>query len=99
MAGEALFGRTYAVTVGKPGEAGKRWKDLRVRFKVEKSGVSVPNHLEHTLYNLSAGSRADPAGASKITGVQAARSRTSRRSARVRRPAPANAGRRLDTAS
>lgn len=57
MANE-LFDRRWAVTVGPPGQAGRRWEDLRVSFTVEKTGSAMPNTLKLELTNLSADSRA-----------------------------------------
>lgn len=57
MGSDALYGRVWSVTIGPPGQAGKKWTDLDIEFSVEKTGSSTPNKIELTLYNLSATSR------------------------------------------
>lgn len=57
MANE-LFGRVWTVTIGPPGQQGRRWEDLRVSFSVEKTATATPNTLRLDITNLSADSRA-----------------------------------------
>jgi hypothetical protein len=58
MANEPLFDRRWAVTIGPPGQAGRKWDNLRVSFSIEKTGDATPNALDLAIYNLSADSRA-----------------------------------------
>ena len=58
MAGQELFGRKVELTIGKKGEQGFLYKDLRIAFKVEKSLESKPNKGEIKVYNLTRDNRA-----------------------------------------
>lgn len=53
-----LFDRRVEVEFGKSSAEGVRFKDLRITFKIEKTGLSLPNKGEVKIYNLSAASRA-----------------------------------------
>lgn len=53
-----LFGRTAELTVGVPGEQGKKFTKLRMTFSIEKSIESNPNPGKVSIYNLSEQSRA-----------------------------------------
>lgn len=55
---DLLFGRRWRVAIGPDGGTGKEWSDLRVAFKVEKTGDASPNKLDLSISNLSAASRA-----------------------------------------
>jgi hypothetical protein len=52
-----LFGRRVKVTIGPPGQEGKVWTGLRVRFHVHKTADAQPNKLELRIYNLSSDAR------------------------------------------
>lgn len=49
--------RSWSITIGPDGGQGRKWTDLDIEFKVEKSGSSTPNKIGITIYNLSADSR------------------------------------------
>lgn len=53
-----LFDRLIYVEIGKPGTTGKLYKDLRVKFTVEKTVDSIPNKATVSIFNLTAANRA-----------------------------------------
>lgn len=53
-----LFGRSASLTVGVPGEQGKKFTDLRITFDIEKSIEANPNSGKISIFNLSEQSRA-----------------------------------------
>ena len=54
---DLLFDRKIEITIGKRGQTGFIYKDLRVTFKVEKSLNSKPNKSEIKIYNLTKDNR------------------------------------------
>lgn len=54
---DLLYDRSVEVTIGKRGQNGTQYKDLRVSFKVEKTLDGKPNKGEVKIYNLSKDSR------------------------------------------
>lgn len=54
---DILFDRKIELTIGKRGQNGFTYKDLRVVFKVEKSLNSKPNKSEIKVYNLTKDNR------------------------------------------
>lgn len=55
--GQILFDRKIELTIGKRGQQGFLYKDLRVIFKVEKSLAAKPNKSEIKVYNLTKDNR------------------------------------------
>lgn len=56
--GQELFNRKIELTIGKRGQQGFTYRDLRVGFKVSKSLDSKPNKGEIKVYNLTKDNRA-----------------------------------------
>lgn len=56
--GQQFFGRILELQIGKAGEEGLRWRQLRVQFEVEKTAASMPNKGKIRIYNLSKEHRA-----------------------------------------
>lgn len=54
---DLLYDRKIEITIGKRGQSGFTYKDLRVIFKVEKSLNSKPNKSEIKVYNLTRDNR------------------------------------------
>lgn len=54
---QVLFTRDWALTIGLPGQQGKRYTGLRVVFDIDKTGVGSSNKSKIEVYNLSTLSR------------------------------------------
>lgn len=52
-----LFNRSAALIIGVPGGEAKKFTDLRITFKVNKSSESTPNTAQVEIYNLNEHSR------------------------------------------
>lgn len=57
MSERQLFNRAWSVTIGKPGEKGLIYRDLKVVFEVEKSSAVQANKAKIAIYNLNNDSR------------------------------------------
>jgi hypothetical protein len=57
MDNRELFGRVWRVTIGPPGQTGRSWDDMRIRFRIHKTGDSTPNKLDLAIFNLAKDSR------------------------------------------
>lgn len=55
--GDILFDRKIELSIGKRGQPGTLYKDLRVAFKIEKDLSPKPNKGEVKIYNLTRDSR------------------------------------------
>jgi hypothetical protein len=51
--GAALFGRRVQVEIGKPGQSGRSWTDLRIAFDIKKGTGRSPNEARIEIYNLN----------------------------------------------
>ena len=52
-----LFNRAVELQIGKPGEEGRVFKDLRIEFEVDKNRKSNANTGRIAIYNLNLSSR------------------------------------------
>ena len=52
-----LFDRSANITIGKPGQNGRMFSEIRIKFKITKTSESSANQAHIELYNLNSDSR------------------------------------------